>query len=235
MPPTERYIGTDLEAMSFARNYSNWIIQRCRPYLGERTAEVGAGCGNLSQLLLSETSISELSLYEPADNLYSQLVNQFSDDPRCRLSNQRLIDAVQVRQQYYDTVLYINVLEHIEDDLTEVKAIHEILNKDGYACIFVPALSLLYSDFDRSIGHFRRYNKSELRKLFVAAEFTVVQNHYVDLPGIIPWYLFFVLLGKHLDRQSTRLYDKIVIPFVSRIENLIAPPIGKNLLLIARK
>lgn len=221
--------------MAFAENYSNWIIQRCRPYLGERTAEVGAGCGNLSQLLLSETSISELSLYEPAGNLYSQLVNQFSGDPVCQLWNQRLIDAVQVRQQYYDTILYINVLEHIEDDLAEVKAMHEVLKKAGYACIFVPALSFLYSDFDRSIGHFRRYTKPGLQKLFVAAGFTVVQNCYVDLPGIIPWYLFFVLLGKHLDGQSTRLYDQLAIPFVSRIENLIAPPIGKNLLLIARK
>ncbi|MCR4340392.1 MAG: hypothetical protein NUW01_10970 [Gemmatimonadaceae bacterium] len=101
--------------------------------------------------------------------------------------------------------------------------------------IFVPALSWLYSDFDRQIGHYRRYAKSGLCRLVEDAGFNLTKVRYFDVAGIIPWYVNFVLLRNSIGSRSVSLYDRLVVPVMRVAERLIPPPVGKNVLLVARK
>lgn len=101
--------------------------------------------------------------------------------------------------------------------------------------MFVPALAWLFSAHDREIGHFRRYTKVGLRNVVVDAGFTIVKARYFDAFGIVPWYVNFVLLRNSLSSKSVDLYDRIAVPVLRAIESAITPPIGKNLLLVARK
>lgn len=233
--PDNEYTGKDLEAMSFARNYNQWIVELCSPYIGKNIAEVGAGTGNLTELLSGINAISNITAFEPSVKMYDTLTRNLNGNNKVTTINSALSEIFDSYTGQFDSILYINVLEHIEDDVAETIKMHRSLNENGHACIFVPALSWLYSDFDRSIGHFRRYHKDQLIQLFDKNGFDIVTVKYIDMLGILPWYLNFVLMKRHLDHKTTKVYDKLVIPIIKFLDKISPTPIGKNLLLVARK
>jgi SAM-dependent methyltransferase len=226
------YPGRDLEAMTFALNYHRWIVAQFAPYLGDTVAEVGAGSGSVSKLLLHQ-DIKQLFAFEPSDNMYQVLVNELRNETRANAVN----DFFHPRhgKQRFDAVAYINVLEHIEDDRIELANAFEALKANGHLLLFVPALTWLYSEHDKEIGHFRRYTKSGLASLVEQSGFTIVKARYFDVVGIVPWYVNFVLLRNSIGGRSVALYDKVVVPLVRRVETAVPPPIGKNVLLVAKK
>ncbi|MDG2991824.1 class I SAM-dependent methyltransferase [Candidatus Synechococcus calcipolaris G9] len=230
--PSLSYPGKDLEAMSFAVNYHQWIMDVFSPYLTGAIAEVGAGKGSISNLLL-EKNIDQLVAFEPSQEMYPDLAQSLAPDQRARAVNDFFSPSY--GQGIFDAVVYINVLEHIEDDRTELTHAWQALKPKGYLLIFVPALGWLYSSFDQQIGHFRRYTKSGLMNRVKNAGFSILQADYFDLVGILPWYINFVLLGRSLGQGSVSLYDKLVIPPMRVIEQIVPPPIGKNVLLVGQK
>jgi SAM-dependent methyltransferase len=226
------YPGKELEAMSFAVNYHNWIVGELTPFLGSRAVEVGAGRGDLSTVLL-RTRLKHLYAFEPSPNMYPALSAVTEGQSRITAINDYFepdpaLGAI-------DSVLYINVLEHIEDDHAELARACKALRPGGRLLLFVPALRWLFSEADRSVGHFRRYHKKELVKLVEGAGFEVEKARYFDFAGIIPWYLNFVLLKNSFSAGSVSLYDRVVVPPMRLVEKVLRPPIGKNVLLVARK
>jgi len=228
------YAGKELEAMSFAINYYTSLIQLLDPYLGERVGEVGAGTGSLSKLILKK-NISQLTAIEPSTNLFPVLTNTLKNHSNVNTVNSFFHEISHDHVSYFDSILYVNVLEHIEDDKTELEHIKYSLSENGYACIFVPALSWLYSDFDDSIGHYRRYHKKDLIKLVKSSGLRIVKVEYIDFFGIIPWYISMVVLKNKLNEGHVKIYDKYIYPCTKLIERIFPVPIGKNLLLIAQK
>jgi SAM-dependent methyltransferase len=225
------YRGSELEFFADAVNYPRWIVDEFRPYFGETVAEVGAGIGTISKLILA-SGATRLFAFEPSTNLFPKLVEEMAQEPRCVPINDYFRPA---RAAGCDSIAYVNVLEHIENDALELRLAHESLRPRGHLLVFVPALSWLYSNFDRGIGHYRRYSKRGLRKVVAEAGFELVSVRYFDLAGIIPWYFNFVLLNNQPNHGSVRLYDRLVVPVMRRVESVLAPPLGKNLLLVARK
>jgi hypothetical protein len=135
-----------------------------------------------------------------------------------------------------DSLVYVNVLEHIEDDAKELRIVHQTLVPSGRLILFVPALPFLFSQFDRFIGHYRRYRRSELKAKCEEAGFRVVMIRWFDLVGVIPWFVKFRLFGStSVEPGAVRLYDRLVVPLIRPVENFVHPPVGKNLLLIAEK
>lgn len=134
-----------------------------------------------------------------------------------------------------DSVLYINVLEYIEDNSGELSMVYHTLRSGGHLMLFVPALQWLFSNANSSFGHFRRYYKKDLVKLVGKAGFSIEKAHYFDIAGILPWNVNFVLLKDSFNTSSVSLYDKIVVPPMRFIENFLEPPIGKNIFFVARK
>lgn len=228
------YYGNELEAMSSASNYHRWIIDIFKPYLGSITAEVGAGFGDISALIL-EQPVKHLFAFEPASNMFSVLRTRFKDNLRITLKNNVLKTGANDYRNYFDSVVYINVLEHINDDQGELCATHNALRKGGHLLVFVPSLSWLYSNFDRDVGHIRRYEKKELIRLVQDSGFSIINIRYLDFPGIFAWYIVFVTLKKQMKTDGVSFYDRTLIPVIRRIESFIAPPIGKNLILIGQK
>lgn len=228
---TPEYPGKDLEAMSFAKNYHCWILKVFEPYLGGSVAEIGAGCGNFARLVL-EKNIKNLKAFEPSGNMFPQLELTLKHDLRAEAIN-AFFDASYPGT--FDSILYVNVLEHIEDDVAELANALESLKPGGYLLVFVPALSWLYSEQDKELGHFRRYTKTGLVELAKQVGFTITLARYFDLAGIVPWYLNFVLLKNQWHSGSVALYDNMVVPIMRKIESLVAPPIGKNVILVAKR
>ncbi len=230
------YFGRDLEAMSFAVNYHNWIIDEFKPYFGTQVAEIGAGTGNFTELLLaSKTTIQNLVAFEPSSNMYPLLAKKMTGIEQVKTINGFFGSPNEVQEPGFDSVIYTNVLEHVEQDEQELRNMYRSLKPGGHALIFVPALSFLYSDFDKQLEHYRRYNKDGLVKIAKDAGFKIEKAKYFDLVGIIPWFIAFRVFKGSISGSSVSLYDKLVIPVMRKIESKITPPIGKNLLLIAKK
>ncbi len=233
------YEGADLESMDLADNYHNWILDYFEPYLGRRVVEVGAGTGSFSRLISKRPGPQDLFMIEPSSAMAALLKQTAAElgTTGSRTYTGFLHDAIEeVKAFAPDTFVYVNVFEHIDDDVAELRRVYDLLPPGGTLCSFVPALPFLYSKFDKSIDHFRRYTLRELREKARGVGFEVAISRYLDFPGILPWLVKFRLLGStRLDAGSVAVYDRFVVPLVSRIERLIRPPIGKNVLLVARK
>lgn len=240
MGETIDYSGRDLEAMSWALNYHRWILQKFQPFLGRRVVEVGAGTGSFSELLL-KSDLESLSLVEPSPEMFAQLTARLSKTSRqipiTTYSSTFRKAAEKIRSgQHPDSIIYVNVLEHIEDDEAELRAVNEALEGNGRVFIFVPALSWLFGPFDRQIGHHRRYEKKELTAKCTSAGFKVIQVEYFDFFGILPWWIKYRFLkSEQLEHSAVKIYDDYVVPVARVIEKNVVPPLGKNLILIAEK
>lgn len=228
------YFGKDLEEMSFAPKYHQWILETFADCLGNKVAEIGAGSGNFTRLLLADKERS-VTAFEPSANMFARLQELGDTFDNLETCNAPLGQRADSLAGVFDNVLYINVLEHIEDDAAELRHAHNILKDNGRLIIFVPALQGLYSPFDKMIGHFRRYHKQPLYDLVTAAGFNVDRLMYFDIAGILPWYVNFVMLKSENIPRSVVLYDNLVVPVMKRLEGLVRPPIGKNLLLVASR
>ena len=238
---TFSYPGRELEAMHGASNYHRWILQIFKPFLGQHLVEVGAGVGSFSQLILESHACQTLSLIEPSGEMFEQLSNYSRslktttavDTFHGTLSQAApLIEA----KQKPDSIIYVNVLEHISDDDFELNTIRESLAAEGRLFLFVPALTWLYGPFDERVGHFRRYSKRELTEKLNRSGFEVMLMKYFDLSGIAPWWIKYRLFkSANMEPAAVKLYDRLVVPAARLLESLVTPPIGKNIIAIAQK
>lgn len=231
----EQYAADDLETMREAKRYGAHLFRLFRPYVGRRVLEVGCGIGTMTRRL---TEVSDLVLgIEPNPHCADLVRDEMRNEPKFSLRTCHLeeCDLAELAAQQFDTVFCVNVLEHIEDDRGELGRALAAIRPGGHLLVFVPALAWLYSDFDRRIGHARRYSRAGLVALVRAAGFEVVRARYFDLAGVLPWYVNFVLLRRGLGAGGVALYDRLVVPPMRRLEGWIAPPLGKNLLMVARK
>ncbi len=233
-----RYPGTELESMALAVNYSRWILDRLKPFLGKHIVEVGAGSGSFSRLLL-ETKPASMTLVEPSLNLYSILKQRLPAMDTNRIAQAHHSTLIQIfsgtaRPPRPDTAVYVNVLEHIRDDEGELRALHGILPPGGRLLIFVPANRWLMGTMDHQLGHFRRYTLDELTSKCRSAGFSIRFAEYFDAIGIIPWWLkYCVLKSNQMEPAAVRLYDRWVVPISRALERLITPPVGKSIILVA--
>jgi len=231
---THRLPGAELEALRDAHNYYDAIFSFFGPYIGKRVVEVGAGIGNFSRVVLSRAPLSELTLIEPAADLFPRLQQTFDGDKRVNVINARLEDIADSLTP--DSVVLVNVLEHCEDDRNLLGTIHRILPVGGTLLLFVPALPCLFGTFDKAVGHLRRYTKSSLGSLLRHVSFDIVGLRYFNMPGIVTWFVAGrVLRVKSVRRSVVQRYDRWIMPWLSKVEQRWAPPIGQGLVAIARK
>jgi len=235
------YSGRELEAMDEASNYHRWILGIFAPYLGRHLVEVGAGLGSFSELILRHHACETLSLVEPSRDMYQQLeawARLMPAKPLVETYQSGFPEAVPLMKAKHslDSIIYVNVLEHIVDDALELNAIHHALSDNGRVFIFVPALSWLYGPFDQRVGHLRRYTKGELERKLARAGFRTIVSTYFDLVGIAPWWFKYRLLkSATMEPRGVRFYDRYIVPVARRLESTIHPPVGKNVIVVAEK
>ena len=234
-PITPFYEGSDLETTENLVNYNRWIIDTFTPFLRGHVVELGAGRGTISRLI--EPSVDLLDLVEPSPNLNSVLAARFGPSPRVKVFGVSLEDHLrEASPESYDAAVLVNVLEHIADDTGALSALRHVLKPGGHLLIFVPALAVLYSRFDRVVGHHRRYHLNVLLPEIRSAGFDIVSARYFDLFGTFPWLILNRILGAtKLNPAMMSIYDKFITPVSRMFETAINPPFGKNIILVARR
>lgn len=232
--PAASYFGRDLEGMSFAVNYHREIIRMFRPHLGASVLEIGAGSGNFSEFIAGTGVVRHVAL-EPSENMFPLLEQAFEGKPG-GAAHRSVLKDLPAHEKDFDGVFYVNVLEHVRDDRAELLEAYSRLKPGGRLLIFIPALPWLFGTADEHFGHFRRYYKPELDALVKSAGFEIVKSRYFDLAGVVPWWVLFVLLKRRCFTPGlVKVYDGVVVPFMSVFGRRIAPPLGKNILLVAKK
>jgi hypothetical protein len=238
------YPGRELEAMAEASNYHRWVIRVFAPHLGEYLVEVGAGLGSFSELILQYHKCKTLSLVEPSAEMHRQLVRNAplltknQKDTHVYTYQSSFVAAAPLikSKQAPDSIIYVNVLEHIEDDELELTTVQQTLTVGGRVFLFVPALPWLYGAFDERVGHVRRYTKRSLDEKLKRAGFKTILSSYFDAVGIAPWWIKYCLLRSvTMEPASVRFYDRFIVPAISRMESVIPPPLGKNVIVVAEK
>jgi SAM-dependent methyltransferase len=235
--PSE-YLGEELEFIELAVNYHRAIFSFFSPYIRGRVLELGSGTGSFTKLLL-ESEPDLVCALEPSKILFPVLQKRFETEKRL-LPFQGTLDSYlgEGAISPYQTVVLVNVLEHIEDDTRVLRQIHEILESKGHLLLFVPAMRILYGVHDKLIGHFRRYSRKELRRKCEEAGFHVMKVFYFDLIGAPLWFLQTRVLRRPIHRMNTstiKFFDNYLVPLTLALERKIKFPFGKSLVAICRK
>lgn len=227
------YSGTELDAMAEARNYCGWIMKYFAPYIGSRVVEVGAGRGTFSELLLNDEHTVDLVLFEVAQNLFPSLRQRFANRNvrlHCGAFDPDVLDGP------VDSIILVNVLEHISDDAAILRQSWESLRPGGSLLLFVPALQWNYGSLDRAFDHYRRYSKRELERKLVDAGLRIAIIRYTNVMGVASWFFAGkVLRQTTLSPAQVRWYDRWIIPWSFKLEQICEPPLGQSLLAVALK
>jgi SAM-dependent methyltransferase len=207
--------------MEKADRYNAWLLDRGRPYLGERVLDVGAGLGPFVALLPATASVLAL---EPDAEFADELRRRFSDRPNVRVAAigvEGLADDESLGP--FDTIVCFNVLEHLPDDLAALRILRARLVPGGCLLVVVPAHERLFGMIDREVGHERRYGRDVLRTRLEAAAFDVLDIRYVNPVGALGWLVTSVLLRRPaVPAGPLAAYDRFV-PLFRALDRLCLP------------
>ena len=200
-----------LDSLAQTPHFNRWLADTIQPYVGAHVLEIGAGIGNLSQYLAARRKSYTASDID--EEHMARLRVRFAQRPnlsliRCDLSSPDDFAPIEARA---DTVICLNVLEHIEDDALGLRNISRALLPGGTAIVLVPQDQSIYGTLDEVLGHYRRYSEMELRKKMEAAGFQVdriLHFNRVTRPG---WWLNGrVLKRRHFSRFQLWWFDRLV-------------------------
>ena len=227
----------DLERLGSAKHFFDWVLDEFEPYLKGRILEVGAGLGTITRSLIDRYPEITVTCLEPAENLFDDLASYAALTPRVDAHRQTLEDYEVRPDEPFDAVMYLNVLEHIAEDAAELRLATAALRPGGVVLVFGPALEWLYSELDYKAGHYRRYSVRRLRNLAKKAGLEVVSVRYFDVLGVLPYFIVYRILRQDDITGSTMwAYDRVAVPLSRLIQRrLPTPPIGKNVVLVARR
>ena len=221
----------EFEALDKAKNYRAAIIKEFHAHLKGYLWEVGSGIGQMTQSLSKLESISRIRCIEPDP--------KFAAIHRSRFPSLELLEGTVADAQDFpnpDCIISINVLEHIEDDMAELRSYRELLcGNHGSLCLLVPARPEIYSPIDSDFGHFRRYRKKELANKIRNAGFVLQKIYYFNSLGYLAWLVKFrILKSRSFDSRQVEFYDSRIFPMVHWMEtHVFRPPIGQSLIAIA--
>jgi 2-polyprenyl-3-methyl-5-hydroxy-6-metoxy-1,4-benzoquinol methylase len=206
-------------------NYNLHITHKISKYLKPNTKilDFGSGIGTLAKLFNLKFNISCLEI----------------DDSNRKKILKKSYAKLSGTQEKYDVIYSSNVLEHIEDDLKIIKEIRGRLSNKGLLILYLPAYSFLYSQMDKSLGHFRRYDKKRLVSNLQDLKFKIIEVHYCDSLGFFAaLFMKYQKVEREMlaNRKMMSFYDKFITPVSITLDQLFFKHVfGKNIFVVAQK
>lgn len=229
------YAGTELELFAGAVNWKRYLREQIAPYLGATVLEVGAGIGTTTKAFCDGTARRWVCL-EPDAKMAARIGEEVREGalPACCEPVAGTLGDLPDDERF-ETVLYVDVLEHVEDDRGELARAVARLAPGGHAVVLSPAHQWLFTPFDASIGHFRRYTKRSLAALEPPGA-TLVRARYLDAVGML------ASLGNRLvlrsaspTREQIALWDRVMVRASRRVDAWLGFTLGKSVLAVWRK
>ncbi len=223
------YPGKELENFDKAKIWRNYIYFEIKKFIRGSVLEVGAGIGSFTdnyKHLPEKITLSEID-----ENNFRIIKNKFQKE-KIDFTNQLTKDLV----AQFDTIMYLNVLEHIEKDENEINDAFQKLKRDGCLIILVPAHNKLYSKFDKAIGHVKRYEINFFENLIVK-DSKVEKIVFLDAMGYFLYYLNKIFFKEEVYPSKLKIFiwDKLFTPLTFFLDKIFLNKFGKNILYVIRK
>jgi 2-polyprenyl-3-methyl-5-hydroxy-6-metoxy-1,4-benzoquinol methylase len=234
MNDSYRYKGEELEVFSRAINWRVYWQSQLSKYIGKNILEVGAGIGSTSAHFKDQKFESWLAL-EPDSEMASHMEAKFIQNyPKCFKVHCGSIYSLNINHKF-DTILYIDVLEHIKDDKEELEAAFLLLKEGGNLIILSPAHQFLYSSFDFNVGHYRRYSKRQLSK--ISPQKSILKKCvYLDSVGLLASLANKILLKTKVPTPfQIDIWDKLMVQSSKKVDLWLKYSIGKTIICIWQK
>ena len=224
------YPGWELKAFDKAKNFRNYQYSLIKKFIKGRLVEIGPGNGSVLKLYIKK--VKSINLFEPSKNLFLNLKRSLKRKKNIRYFNRQF----KLKKNYYDSILYLDVLEHITGDKAEFLKAYKSLKKGGCLIINVPAFQYLYSKFDSDIGHVKRYEKKFFKQITKKLNGNIKILKYYDSLGY-----FFALISKIFKnnykknfKQKIMFWNSLI--FISKIIDIIIfNRVGKSLIFVFEK
>jgi SAM-dependent methyltransferase len=229
-----KYVGSELDLFAAVRNWKNYWSRQIKPFLKGDVLEVGAGIGSNTRLL--DTGVrGRWVCLEPDSALIDQLIANLAETESYRAYETVCGTLTSLGDQQFDTIIYIDVLEHIENDHEELRQAASHLQPGGHLVVLSPAHQRLFSPFDAAIGHFRRYNRAMLRAASPASlKFERIK--YIDSAGLILSAANMLLLRQSMPTKAQlHIWDTYVIPVSRVLDPCMFNMLGKSIIGIWQK
>jgi SAM-dependent methyltransferase len=226
---TAEYTIRDQERMKLAGNYFDWQRRMTLPHLGRRVLEIGCGMGNFTQHLVDREMVVGIDV---VDDCVTEHRKRLGHYPNIVCLNRDVLDPsfAELREYRPDSVVCLNVLEHISDDFLALRHMHSVLPAGGRAVLIVPASEALYGLIDAKLGHYRRYSKKSLREVAGRAGFEAFRLRYMNFIGYFGWWANSHVF-KRTEQSTAQIvfFDSKIVPVQAKIEDRIEPPFGQSL------
>ncbi len=216
-----------LEAFSGASAINRWLYEKISGYVHGKVLEIGSGIGNISSFILR--SQPDVSLSDLRPEYCHLLEKKFSSDPHLRGVYELDLSEINFESVHeellgkFDTVIALNVIEHIENDSLAIRNARSLLGNEGMLIVLVPAGQWLYNQLDKELGHFKRYTKNELNNLMKSAGFKIADSRFFNAAAILGWWFSGkILREKTISPAKLNLFNHLVPLF--RITEWIAAP-----------
>lgn len=227
------YVGTELELFQHAVNWKRYWSAAVKPFVRGRVLDVGCGLGANARYLFNDL-VTSYAFLEPDAALLQQVPQHAGLPPT--LPQRRIQGTTSsISGEYFDTVLYIDVLEHIPDASSELERASGSLAAGGHLIIVVPAFQFLYSPFDKAIGHVTRYDRQLLRAQ-MPSTLKPISLRYLDSVGLLLSLGNKLLLRRSAPSLSQiTFWDKRIVPISRFMDELVIHSFGRSLVAVYRK
>jgi 2-polyprenyl-3-methyl-5-hydroxy-6-metoxy-1,4-benzoquinol methylase len=219
-----------LEGLATAVNHRRWFVELALPYLGQNPIEIGSGLGDYA--LEWAPRFNRFTATEADPERLVRLKERMAEHPTVDV--RQMLLPTEESANYSAAVSY-NVLEHIEDHVSALRSISNLVRPGGAVVLIVPAFMFAMSPVDIATGHVRRYTKKTMRAALTEAGLEVEKIQYANALGLIGYYMatsVFKLTPK--EGAMVKVYDKLVLPVTKAAESIIRPPFGQSVFAVAR-
>lgn len=220
-----------LNMLSTLYEHNHWAYSKIRPFIRGSVCEVGCGIGNVIQFLLNYERVVGL---EPFGEAIRRARRRFADHRNVSFVQSWLSDCPsdEVPAQSFDSVICLQVLEHIPDDQEALVQMRELCKPGGSVVVVAAAEKSAYGTLDEVYGHIRRYDRRGLARMFGKAGLTLTHGSYTNAPGYFGW-LWHSRIRRSLKIpvSAARLSNRLA-PFIDAFERIIRLPFGQSLIMV---
>lgn len=221
----------NLKAIDNSNKFTDWLFDQIKSDIRGNILEIGSGVGTYSKKLIKKYGKDKVVLSDIDSEYLKNLKNEFK---KTKILNLDLNKKPNLNLKF-DTIIALNVLEHVKNDSDALMNLKKILKPNGNLILLVPAHKNLFNEIDKAVGHFRRYKKKELIKKSLKAGFEIKKVFYFNFLAIPAWYVNGNILKKAaISEGAMGFYNKLVPILRFTEEKILKKRVGISLIIILK-